>query len=82
MSRFERWLWRRLLAKRLQSGLGHPKRLTAVYQEIHNACKQEFSEDNAYALEDYLHERFMQTQTVLKAGARHHHEDPTLPRAT
>lgn len=72
MTRFERWFLRRLLAKQVRQGTCHVHRITELYQEIHDACKKEYYEDNAYTLSTFLHDLFMRTQSVREAGMRDH----------
>ena len=62
MTRFERWYLHRILRREVVQGYDHDQRISALYAMIHDACRQEFSEENDPTLDDALREWFERTQ--------------------
>jgi hypothetical protein len=62
MNRFELWFVRRVLRREVRQDFDHDKKIAALYGLIRQACKDEFTEDNAPTLSSNLSEWFETTQ--------------------
>lgn len=62
MNRLERWFLQRVLRNEVTHGYDHDKRISALYGMIRAAAEDEFTEDNAPTLSDFLSEQFEKTQ--------------------
>ena len=66
MNRFERWFVRRTFRQEVRQGPDHDKRITGLYAMIHEACENEFTEDNDLSLDSFLREQFEAAQGRIK----------------
>jgi hypothetical protein len=62
MSRFERWILRRLLSKQLDQGPALEKRIAEVFAEVRAAYAHRYYEDNVFTQDTMLRECFEATQ--------------------
>lgn len=62
MTKFEEWFLRRVFRREVRQGYDHDKRITTLYAMIRKAAENEFTEDNAPTLSDFLAECFERTQ--------------------
>ena len=58
MTRLERWLLRRLLAREVRQGAQHHLRIIGLYREVRLAAMHEFREDPVPSLNAFLREQF------------------------
>ena len=61
MNTIERWFLKRIIAKQVMQDL-HDKNIQELYQLIHNASIEEFTEDNFITIDVFLRELFEATQ--------------------
>ena len=61
MTKLERWVMNRVIAREVIQGFNHDKRIENLYQMIRDACIKEFYEDNAMTMDKFLRERFEAT---------------------
>lgn len=62
MTKFERWILKRIFKKQVQQGYDHDKRITELYRMIRNAAAAEFTEDNQPTMDAYLQDWFEQSK--------------------
>lgn len=63
MTRLEKWILRRIVAKEVRQGVDHDFRIAGLYGEIRGACEYEFCEDSDITLDLFLLECFELTQS-------------------
>ena len=56
MTRFQKWMLKRIARVLVFQGPEHQVRITAYYEIMHRAARREFREDNRVTLDDFLRE--------------------------
>lgn len=64
MSKFERWILKRIIRMLVKQGPMHRDNILELYLLIRFACVEEFSEETPNSLKDFLSEIFIESQNV------------------
>jgi hypothetical protein len=54
VTRFEKWLLKRIIQRIARQGPDHLNNITGVYRIVQNACQEEFTEDNRFTIDAML----------------------------
>ena len=67
MTKIEKFFLRVIFKKQVRQSASHAQQIAELYQMIHQAAREEFTEDNDVSLDAFLREVFESTQTCSNA---------------